>query len=346
MTAASVALRVRILGALLGLTALAPAVPRAAAENALVVPGRQLGNLVLRSPLADVVDELGPTPLVVERRGVSYAYWERLGFVMGSRDGRIVYAAMIHHAGMAPEAQALVRTLVTREGVRIGEAAPRVEQLLGRALSIGPARVAVPGALTGALSVERWVYVMSGLMVDFADGHVVGFAVSTPELMRLSAERADARVVAGDRLGPWRVGEPSDGIRAVLGPPVQRPRRERGGVILEWRAGLDILTASTDTALYVDRLVARRYVASGRIVGEFAGLVTDRGLRIGDAAARVRSVMGPPHGTRSYEVVFASGPAARRVRLEEWTYDGVLFEVHEGKVWGLGVRERIPELVR
>jgi hypothetical protein len=344
VTAPGLALRIRILGALLGLTALAPAATRAAAEDTLVVPGRQLGNLVLRSSLAAVVDELGPTPLIREYRGVSYAYWESLGFVAGSRDGHIVYAAMVHHAGMAPEAQMLVRTLVTREGVRIGDSVARVEQLLGRALSVGPARIAVPGVVTGTLAFDRWVYVLSRLMVDFADGQVVGFAVSTPELMRLLPERADTRVVAGERLGPWAVGEPSDAIRAVLGRPIQRVRRERAGVVLEWRTGLDILSASTDTALYVDRLVARRYLPSGRVVGEFSGLISDRGLRIGDTAARVGSVMGPPRWTRRYEVVFGAAHAATPVLLEEWNYDGVLFEIREGLVWGVGVRERTPKV--
>jgi len=68
---------------------------------------------------------------------------------------------------MAPEAQMLVRTLVTREGVRIGDSVARVEQLLGRALSVGPARIAVPGAVTGPLAFARSVYVLRRLMVAF-----------------------------------------------------------------------------------------------------------------------------------------------------------------------------------
>lgn len=334
--------RIRLLLALLGiLTAYGSS---AFAEEMLVIGGRQLGPFKLFAPIHTLIERIGQTPLAFHRNGRdTFMLWESLGLIVATRGERIVMVHALFTRALAPEARAVVMEFRTPEGVRLGDQQGTLEKRLGMPLSRGTIRLNFPGwSEDGPIAVDRWVYSASRLHLDIVAGYVVGIGVFGPEMLNLPAQLADTKILRGERIGPISLGVPSVALLRHFGQPFDQQPRATKGVVMYWAFGADALALEVDADFQVDGVTIRHYEPTPRMVGELRSFATAEGLRLGDPMARVTALLGEPRArsTVSAPFVLATQAPARRVDVERWEYDGLVVEVRNGQVWGLGVKPR------
>lgn len=336
--------RIRLLLALLGtFTASGSA---AFSGEMLVIGGRQLGPFKLGAPVHSLIERIGPTPLAFHRDGRdTFMLWEDLGLIVVTRGERIVMVHALLTPAVSPEARAVIMDLRTREGVRLGDQQGTIEKRLGAPLRRGTIRLNFPGwSEGGPIAVDRWVYMASRFHLDIVAGHVVGIGVFTPEMLNLPAQLADTKIVRGERIGLISLGVPSVPLLRHLGRPFDQQPRDTNGVVLYWAFGADALAVEVDAGFQVEGVTIRHHEPTPHMVGELRSFATAQGLRLGDPIKRVTALLGEPRArsTVGAPFVLAAQSPARRVEVERWQYDGLVVEVRNGQVWGLGVKPRAP----
>ena len=334
--------RIRLLLALLGI--LSAYGSPASAEEMLVIGGRQLGPFKLGAPVRSLIERIGQTPLGFHRNGRdTFMLWEDLGLIVATRGERILMVHALFTRALAPEARAVITEFRTPEGVRLGAQQATLEKRLGTPLSRGTIRLNFPGwSEGGPIAVDRWVYTASRLHLDIVAGYVVGIGVFAPEMLNLPAQLVDTKILRGERIGPISLGFPSAALLGHFGRPFDQQPRDTKGVVLYWAFGADALTVEVDAGFHVDGVTIRHYEPTPRMVGELRSFATAQGLRLGDPVKRVTALLGEPtaRSTVSAPFVLAAQAPARRVDVERWEYDGLVVEVKNGRVWGLGVKPR------
>lgn len=334
--------RIRLLLALLGiLTAYGSP---AFADEMLIIGGRQLGPFKLGTPIGSLIERIGQTPLTLYRNDRdTFMLWEDLGLIVATRGERIVMVHALFTRALAPEARAVLMELRTPEGVRLSDPQGTLEKRLGMPLSRGAIRLNFPGwSEGGPIAVDRWVYSASRLHLDIVAGYVVGIGVFAPEMLNLPAQLADTKILRGERIGPISLGVPSAALLRHFGRPFDQQPRDTKGVVLYWAFGAEALAVEVDAGFQVDGVTIRHYEPSPQMVGELRSFATAQGLRLGDPITRVTALLGEPRARRTVSAPFvlAAQSPARRVDVERWEYDGLVVEVRNGQVWGLGVKPR------
>jgi hypothetical protein len=334
--------RIRLLLVLLGI--LTTYGSPAFADEMLIIGGRQLGPFKVGAPIRSLIERIGQTPLAFHHNDQdTFMLWEDLGLVVATRGERIVMVQALFTRALAPEARAVIMGFRTPEGVGLGDQQGTLETRLGTPLSRGTIRLNFPGwSEGGPIVVDRWVYTASRLQLDIVAGYVVGIGVFGLEMLNVPAQLADTKILPGERIGPLSLGVPSAALLHHFGQPSDQQPRGSKGVVLHWAFGADALAVEVDAGFQVDGVTIRHYEPTPRMVGELRSFATAQGLRLGDPITRVTVLLGEPRArsTVSAPFVLAAQSPARRVDVERWEYDGLVVEVRNGQVWGLGVTPR------
>lgn len=330
---------VGLLGALL---IAAPSVdtPAFAQSDVLVLGGHQVGPLKIGGSFHELAERLGPTALVYQHGHRLRVYWERLGLVIAVDGDDIIMAYALVTPSVEPAAAAVLAEFRTPEGIRLGDTAQSLEQRLGVPYRRAPYPLEFPRAEQPAMAVRRWFYSAHGLYFDMVQDRVMGIGVFAPIVFAFPPDKTDTRIVAGQRIGPILLGDSSEAVKRYFGMPTHQKAREGGGLTILWRRGPTSFVVDLSKGFDITAMTLRYYKPNaGRVHGQTRLFVTDAGLRIGDPVKQVTAALGTPRERSAVAAEFRPDLAADPVvvPLERWHYDGLMVEVAEGVVWGLGV---------
>lgn len=316
------------------LQAAAPAPPTGAA-------GEGFGPLALGASFAALWERAGATPFTLsgpwpgtDSARVA-AYWEGLGLLVWARDDRVV-GVVYWSAGTGPAGGRHPLLPAPPDGLRFGSPAEAVESAYGTP----PVRRAFSTRFEGLhpLEAEEWIYPISQRLVYVHSGRVVGLGLFdaqayygvTPDRLRT--------VVPGRSFSATELGAPvAQLVRRRGAPALERP--DPGGVVMLWFLPPDTIEASAARDLSLRSIVVRSWQSTpGAVRSEARWYRTPSGVRLGMAADRLPGLLGAPRRVETAPADFQPlGAAPLRADVERRFYDGLIVEVKDGRVWGLGV---------
>lgn len=233
------------------------------AGETLLVGGEQAGPFKLSSPFASVVQRLGQPPDVFPSSsdpGTSTRMYKKhkLAFLV-NRDEKIIGVTVAR------------ADWKTRGGLGVGSTLESFQKSLGKGLKRGASDVAFP---------------QHGLAVSHSGGKV--HTVYVVKKDALEAAKGDYLLVGGNRAGEMRLGNSSQDMKALLGPPA---RTEGAGDAIWVYPDLGVRLAFVKGRLY---LIG---IASG-------DWVTPQGLKVGRPFSEMKKDLGQDYRIENSSVFY------------------------------------------
>jgi hypothetical protein len=270
-----------------------------------------------------------------------WALWRGLGLYVVARGDRVAEFVVWQPEAPGDEGPARFGVIQSPEGIKLGDPAERVLERLGTPFTTRPFSVGIDEPVYAA---TRWVYWLSERVVMVADDRVIGLGALDSLARNGIAAETLRQVLPGERFGSVALGTPSSThLKHRPDPDLDLGPREGGPGVL-WFRPPDAVAYFFDKAMRISAVLVRSFQEKpGDVRSDSRWFRTPQGVRLGQPVKAVRETLGEPRRIEQVQAEFRllSGRRAT-VALQRLVYDGLLVEIHDGVVWGLGVTSRDP----